>query len=322
MANIVLPTTYSLPWSATAKDENRFRALVVGALVLALIFSFIIPSIELPKVDRIEAEKVPPRLAKMLLEKKKIEPPKVEPPKPEPEPEKPKPEEKKPDPKPEPKPKPKPKPVDKPKPKPKKDVEAARKKAASVGVLAMQDMLADLREAQPVEALKKTKDLQTGGSEERVVSRSVLVAKAGKSSGGIDTSKFSRSGGNTQLAGRTATEVTSDIEAIETAEPIREENQRGRSLDEIARIMNANYAGIFTVYQRALRKNPLLQGKVVFKMTIDPSGKVTDCKVIESQLNDPKLERKLALRIKSINFGAKDVEVTTIDFPIDFLPTG
>jgi len=317
----VLPITYALPWSVTSKEESRFRLLLIAALVIALIISFVIPSIEVPKVERHEAEKVPPRLAKMLLEKKKIEPP---PPPPKPEPEKPKVEEKKPEPKPEPKPeqKPKPKPVEQPKPKPKKDVEAARKKAASVGVLAMKDMLADLREAPAVEAVKKTKDLQTGGTEERVMSRSVLVAKASKGSGGIDTSKFSRNSGNTQLASRSATEVTSEIDAIQEAETVREEPTRGRSLDEISRIMNANYAAVFTVYQRALRKNPLLQGKVVFKMTIDPSGTVTDCKVLESELGDPHLERKLALRIKSINFGAKQVETTTIDFPIDFLPTG
>ncbi len=314
-----IPTSYALPWSTTSKDETRFRVFVAVFLILALVMSFIIPRVELPEIDRVEAEKVPPRLAKMLLEKKKIEPPKVEPPpKPEPEPEPPKPKEKKPEPKPELKPKPK---VEK-KPKPKKDIEAARKKAASVGVLAMKDMLADLREAPPMAVLKKTKDLQTGGKEERVMSRSILVAKAGKSSGGIDTSKFSRSSGSTELSGRTATEVTSEIDELEVAETIRDKANRGRSLNEISRIMNANYAGIFTVYQRALRRNPLLQGKVVFKMTIDPSGKVTDCKVIESQLDNPKLERKLALRIKSINFGAKDVETTIIDFPIDFLPAG
>lgn len=319
MAKNEIPTSYALPWSTTSKDETRFRVFVVLFLALALVMSLVIPRIKLAEIDRVEAEKVPPRLAKMLLEKKKIEPPKVEPP-PKPEPEPPKPKEKKVEPKPEPKVKPK---VEKkPKPKPKKDVAAARKKAASVGVLAMKDMLADLREAPPMAVLKKTKDLQTGGKNERVMSRSVLVAKASKSSGGIDTSKFSRSSGSTELSARTATEVTSDIDALEVAETIRDKSNRGRSLDEISRIMNANYAGIFTVYQRALRKNPLLQGKVVFKMTIDPSGKVTDCKVIESQLDDPKLERKLALRIKSINFGAKDVETTIIDFPIDFLPTG
>ena len=94
----------------------------------------------------------------------------------------------------------------------------------------------------------------------------------------------------------------------------------GRSLDEITKVMTANQTAFFTVYQRELRKNPTLKGKVVFKIVIEPDGSVSECSVIDSELVNPGLERKLALRIKSINFGAKDVETTSVDFPIDFLP--
>jgi outer membrane biosynthesis protein TonB len=319
----------ALPWTASQADERRFRIIVSTTIILALIFSFIMPLIELPKKERTEVEKLPPRLAKMLLEKKKKPvPPKVK--APVPKKEKPKVKEKKPDKKPEPKPKaapkkpevkPKPKAEVKPKPKPKPDPEAARKKAASAGVLAMQDMLADLREAQPVAAVKSTKRLQTSGTKQSVKARSILVAKASKGSGGIDASKFARTSGGADLSGRDVTEVDSNIENIVASDDTEDVVETGgRSLAEIQRVIEANKAAIFSIYQRALRKNPSLQGKVVFKLIIEPSGIVSECQITSSELGDSKLERKLTLRLKRINFGAKDVETTHLDYPINFLP--
>ncbi len=320
----VLASNLTLPWSASLADEKRFRLIVAICIVLALAISFTVPFITLPEPDRIQVEKIPPRLAKLLLEKKKIEPPKVTAPKPA-KPEKPKLEEKKPktEKKPEPKPKAeaKPKVETKPKPpvKPKRDITEIRKKVSNTGVLAMQDMLADLREIQPTAALKTTKPLQTTGTTERAKAPSVLLAKASKGSGGIDTSKLSRSASDSELAGRELTTVTSEIEAIEVA-TAAESDSRGRSEASIKKVLRANYNAIYTAYQRELRRNPLLKGKVLFRIVIEPDGSVSECTVIDSELGQPKLERKLALRIKRINFGAEDVETTTIDFPIAFLP--
>jgi protein TonB len=305
-----------LPWSTAQADEKRFRIIVTIALVVALLFSIAMPLIKLAERPRVEVERIPPRLAKMLLEKKKVEPPKVEKPKP-PEPEKPKVEEKKPEPVKPPEAKPKPK----PKPKPKENIEAARKKAASSGVLAMRDMLADLREAQPLEAIKSpAKKLQTGGTTESAKSESVLVARAGRGSGGIDTSNFSRNDSDNELSGREVTTVTSDIETMEKpAEVTQPQEKHKRSQDEILKTMSANYTGFWSLYQRELRRNPLLGGKVVFSITVEPDGKVSKCTILESELGNKKLEHKLVLRIKSINFGAKDVETTTVNVPLNFL---
>ncbi|HHH45252.1 MAG TPA: energy transducer TonB, partial [Gammaproteobacteria bacterium] len=71
---------------------------------------------------------------------------------------------------------------------------------------------------------------------------------------------------------------------------------------------------------RALRKDPTLQGKLVIRLTIAPSGKVTSISMVSSELGDPQLERKLVQRIKLFNFGAKAVDSVTITYPIEFLP--
>ncbi|HGX94182.1 MAG TPA: TonB family protein [Candidatus Tenderia sp.] len=189
----------------------------------------------------------------------------------------------------------------------------------------MQDMLADLREAQPVSSITSKKPLQTSGTTERKQARSLLLANAEKGSGGINTSNFSRDTGGSELAARQTVEVTSSIEALEAVEESSTGGGSGgapggRSLDEITRVMNANKNAVFNIYQRALRKNPLLRGTVVFRMTIAPDGSMTACEIVSSDLNDKRLERKLVLRVKRINFGAKNVEEITVNFPIEFLP--
>ena len=63
-----------------------------------------------------------------------------------------------------------------------------------------------------------------------------------------------------------------------------------------------------------------MSGKVVFEITIDPSGGVTNVKIVSSELNSPPLEKRLITLFKTFNFGAKEVETMVVTFPVDFLP--
>lgn len=353
-APATMQLTMPLPqmtWNQNARDERRFRIISAISVLLGLLLGILLNMVDAPEAERRDAAVVPPHLAQIVMERKKIEPPKVvELPKPV-EPEKLKPEDIKPEVKPEkekPQPKPveaKPEPVVEAKPQPQtqappqaeaprtKNVEAARQKAASSGVLAMRDMLADLREAAPAETIQQpAQQLQSGGSEAASApasTRSLLTSKAGKGSGGIDSYKFSRdTGGTAPLAAHETAKVASRLDNLPTATQSakRDEQQEGqktggRSEAEIQRTMEANKGALFSIYQRALRQNPAMQGKVVFKITIAPSGEVTECAVVSSDLGDADLERKLVLRIKRIDFGAKNVEITNMTYPVDFLPT-
>jgi TonB family protein len=70
-----------------------------------------------------------------------------------------------------------------------------------------------------------------------------------------------------------------------------------------------------------LRFDPTLRGKIVLAITIAPSGKVSECRVVSSELEAPSLERKLVLLIKDIDFGAKPgVPSVTTKVPIEFFP--
>ena len=65
----------------------------------------------------------------------------------------------------------------------------------------------------------------------------------------------------------------------------------------------------------------LLEGQVVVELTIAPSGKVIAVKILSSELDDKKLERKLQLKIKKFIFAKANVAQITVTYPIDFLPS-
>jgi TonB family protein len=94
-----------------------------------------------------------------------------------------------------------------------------------------------------------------------------------------------------------------------------------RSIEDIKLIFDRNKGSIYTLYNRALRDDPTLQGKVVVKLTIAPSGQVLDCQLVSSELRSPDLERKLLVRIKQFDFGARAVDTMVVTYPIDFLPS-
>ena len=94
----------------------------------------------------------------------------------------------------------------------------------------------------------------------------------------------------------------------------------GRSREEIEMVFDQNKGAIYALYNRALRANPALQGKLVLKLTIEPSGQVSAVEVVSSELGDEELEKKLVQRIRMFTFLSKDVPPVTTTKPIDFFP--
>jgi TonB family protein len=108
---------------------------------------------------------------------------------------------------------------------------------------------------------------------------------------------------------------------MEVEEFKRHSQPKLRDQETVIRVLDGNKGRIYAIYNRALRKNPLLSGKVVLELSIDPSGKVTACRVISSELQDEELEGKLVARIKMLDFGAEKVPEYTFRYPIEFLPS-
>lgn len=301
-------STPSLPWDRAAEEEKLFRKMFAIFLVIFLIMVFVLPNIPVPEKQRDQVEKVPPRLAKLVMEKQKPPPP------PPPPKEEKKEEEKKEEPKKEEK-KEEPKKEEKPKPTAKEKAKAA---------IAVFDDLADLRDTSDLADLK-TEQKQIGtGAQQQKTERSLVGSMALGGSGGVSTSRASSGGGGSgSLAGVSSTKVESQI-ADPAAEKAKRKGSGGkarRSTEDIQLVFDRHKGSIYSLYRRALRNNPALEGSVVLRLEIQPDGTVTKCEVVSSELGDEALERKIVLKVKRINFGAMNVDVWRDTYPISFIPS-
>ncbi len=309
---MVLGPDLILPWASTEQEDSRFRKILRNSLLVFVALAITIPLLPVPEITREQKETIPPQLARVLLEKQEL--PKPEPVKPKPKPkEKKKIEKKKEIVKPKPKPKPKPQPVDL--------VKQAKETAAVSGVLAFQDDLADMRDSVDVDSLSK-KNLSRGEAEAAKVERSIITSKAKSTSGGIQTAALSRDTGGSALSGKETTKVNSPIDQLSKKRGANSGSAAagGRSDEAIRRIMDKNKGAIFAIYNRALRKDPTLQGKYVFEMLIEPNGSISDVKLLSSDLSNDALVRKILSRIKLIRFPAEQVIKTRVNYSFDFLP--
>ncbi|HKJ05247.1 MAG TPA: AgmX/PglI C-terminal domain-containing protein [Geopsychrobacteraceae bacterium] len=324
-----------MPWSKDGESERYFRRSVLVALLLCIVFGSIIPLVSIPVPERSAmVVEIPERLA-MLVRK---EPPKPEPvplPKPQQEeekvdPEKKKPEQKKPE-------KAKKKPVEKPTEvaasKGKK--KAARKKAENTGVLAFKDTFKDLIDETPVaklgtEARINNKAPLAAGQARPQRSLVAMQATAG-SSGGISNSTVSRNlgaggtGGNgDRIGGVTFARVESAVADLqEEARPLSDGPGPARTDEEIQIVFDRYKATLYRIYNKELRKDPTLRGKLLLRLSIEPGGEVSMCEVDSTDLASAELVDKILARVKRFNFGEKeDVPQITILYPIDFLPAG
>lgn len=306
MTGLVLGPELQLPWESTWEEDSRYRKILRNMFVLFLIAAVAVPFLSVSELTREEREEVPPHLARIILEKKELPPPVVVPPKPKPVQKK-KPVEKAPE-----KPKPKPKPVDK--------TEQAVKVAKTSGILAFQDDLMEMRDSLDLDGLNSAQ-MSRGEASAAKIERSLITGVSKVGSGGIKTSDLSRDTGGAALSGRETTRVESTIASTaKKAGQSRSAQLGGRSDEAIRREMDRNKGAIFAIYNRALRKDPLLEGKLVFEMVIDASGKVADIKLLSSELDDEALTRKILSRIRLIRFEAKDVLTTRVNYSFDFLP--
>lgn len=297
-----------LPW-VESENDRRFKKILLICVIVFSILSLIVSFLPKPVPEKKDLKTVSPRLAQLIMEKRKRPPPPPKPVKAK-EPAKPKAEKKR-----------LKKPVKK-KLTPKQ--KTAQKVAATSGLVAMADDLNELRDSfdlaefddQPLSKSGKTKTTDFS-------QQSVISSKALSSSGGIKTSRLSKSTGGGSLAGRKTTKVSSNI-ATGPSKSGTKRNKSGQVIRpeyEIEQVFQKNKGAIYSIYNRALRKDPTLQGKVVIELTIASSGKVIKARIISSELNNPRLEKKLIARVKLFRFKPGKAAQVTVKYPIDFLPS-
>lgn len=323
----VLYRIYDLPWTAGEEEQARLRRMLKVSLIALIVLSLVVSFLPVPERPANEVQEIPKRLARLVVERQAPPPPPppvvrdepVEPVPVEPEPVV---EQRRVEPTPEPvvdnEPVP-PVPVD--------TTAQARERARTAGVLQFASQLSSLRANADAAADRLERTGTAGPGEVAVAERSLITSRVGTASGGINTASLSRNTGGGGLGARTTTVVESPVEGIGfgpaggAAQRTGDSAKGSRSREEIERVFDANKGRIFTLYNRALRENPALQGKVVLRLTISPDGRVSFCEVVSSELNDPELEKALVQRVLQFQFEARDdVESITTTKPIDFFP--
>ena len=292
---------YELAWDGDPESSRRFRRILRILLVIVAILGVAFPLLPTPEPTAVETE-VPPQLARIMIEK-------LKPPAP---------------PKPVVKPKVTPRPVAKETVRPVPEHADVARERAERSIDKFKDQLAELRQ-QMSDAPVETRNLTGAVHAESHAERSLITARAGEASAGITSAPMSRGfgGGAGSLHGPDAAKVTSAImqSGLNAHSPaVGRGGSAGRSEEEIAVVFDRNKGAIYALYQRALRMNPMLQGKLVLEFTIAPSGVVTRCRIVSSELHDPALERAIVARVMLFRFEPEKVDPTTATKPIDFFP--
>lgn len=305
-----LPPTVQLqlPWSASEGEDRAFVRILFAGLLVALLLALIMSGVDVPQA--------PIKLAE--VEKKLLTEILIELPEPKPEPERVVEEE--PEPVPTavvaeavPEPVPEPVPVKAPEPEPQSQ-QQARNKALQSGLLAMRDELSSLRERvqDPAPAARQ---LAEADRQAYRTERKLVGGGDNSRSGGIESASQGAVSGDLNLGSKTVAGVGSTL-----AEEEARLTAQGRSEESIRAVQERIKGALFSIYNRALRKDPLLQGEVVFRLIIEPDGAVSSVTIMRAGLEDPSLQRKLSARLRAINFGPAQVGRTATDWVFDFQP--
>jgi hypothetical protein len=304
-----------LPWIRGGEDDLRFRKALAATALLSLLLALVLPRIELPLPDLAPGPiDVPARLARLIVEPQRLPPP-------------PPPQELAPVPAEE---LAKTQPAEAPKPKegPGKGAGEGPSVGPGKGILAFREKLA-VTQNQALSRLGSQARISSPGTAPSLVQRSMVTSLAPGSSGGINLADLSRGvsgsgGGGGGQQGIQIARATSTIAGGSGGGSERGVGRGGppigRTDEEIQIVFDRYKSALYRLYNRELRNDPTLKGQMVLRIRIEPDGSVTLCELQGTDMKAPQLVAQVLERVRTFDFGAKEVPTITILYPIDFLP--
>ena len=177
--------------------------------------------------------------------------------------------------------------------------------------------LSSIKSSVPIAALStSSRGLSNKGNKATKVGSVIDRNAVGRGSGGVSVAALTTATVGEDLSARDVTAVELSSEEIQI-----EETGRSRTQEELRLVFEQHKSAFDRLYRKALRKNAALEGSVTLKLEIQPNGKVSSCKVSDSELTDAKLQKRLASRCRLIAFENKpNIDITTVEFPIRFIP--
>jgi hypothetical protein len=310
-----------MPWTRQGEDEKRFRKIVFFTLLFAFLFTWLMQWLWKP-AEKYKEIAIPEHIAqiikrkqeeKLIVEKKQEQLAER-----------------------------------KDTTAPSKEVkpstaetQKARDVAQTKGVLAFKNNFADLMEdTSPVKLgaqarISHSGEVPAGAGNGGAYApggastRSMITSQATGGSGGINTAGLSRLGSGSGAGGQSITGAGMKFSRVESAtgagvaddRPLSNGAGPSRTDEEIQIVFDRYKATLYRIYNRELRNDPTLRGKMVLRLTIETDGRVSACSVKSSDLNSPALSADIVERVLKFNFGPKvGVSSLTILYPIDFLP--
>jgi hypothetical protein len=84
-------------------------------------------------------------------------------------------------------------------------------------------------------------------------------------------------------------------------------------------LIERHYGRIKYCYERALKSNNRLSGKISFEVTLNKQGKITNIRIVEDQLRSRKVSRCIIRRLRSIRFPKPKADDSSIELPFVFI---
>lgn len=318
-----------LPWSGVRSESALFRASLAVMFALLFLCALVVSVYVVPEPDREELEELPPQLARLIKEKPAKKPIPVPVKKPEV-------VEKPPEVKKEKIVKPAPKPAP-PKPKPKKSIKQVEKKltetkkstakqvqqarevAKKSGLFAMQSDLQALSSTVSSSKFAGAPTANTTAKGAKTVSAISEQALAATSSAQAASEQGAAvSDASLNAADTTKVDATEDELKLAAAERAQNNARKDEDLNIVVEGLRSTFN---LLYNRALRNDPFLEGRLVLRIVIEPNGSVSSVEVIENELSDEALVKKLIARMKLTNFGPSNAEPLLKTLPFEFRPS-
>ena len=220
--------------------------------------------------------------------------------------------------------------------------EAIRRQVSKIGVLGVltgKGTAGRTSKKSPVTALQLDEDLQKDLDQVLNNISNISIADAGPGAGSGTGDQEGSGTGLIEIEGilddkgvgdqiqiSRLGEASEATESIGTSpgyveEIIQPELRDERSSRVISRVVGSHTGAIRYAYNRELRKNPALRGKIVLTFTISPAGSVTECTVEESEMDWPPLEDSLVRMVLGWKFPEIPEGTVTVSYPLVFFPS-
>lgn len=100
------------------------------------------------------------------------------------------------------------------------------------------------------------------------------------------------------------------------------ENYSSRTAEEIAELVADKRSQVMYVYNKHLRTDPLLMGRIDVAMIVHPSGRVSDVEIVSSNMYNPAFELELVRTVEQWRFGSvsENEGPLPIQLPFSFSP--